>query len=55
MQNENIFRGIILKPVAVVVKPVSGLYFHEALPTFALKLILLCKASVAACIQISVA
>ena len=55
MQNEDIFWGIILEPVAVVVEPMSGFYFHKALPAFAPKLVFLCKARVAACIQISVA
>ena len=55
MQNEYIFRGIILEPVAVVVQPMSGFYFHKVLPTLAPKLVFLCKSRVAACIQISVA
>ena len=55
MQNEDIFWGIILKPVAVEVEPMNGFYFHKALPAFAPKFVFFCKARVAACIQISVA
>ena len=55
MQNEDIFWGIILEPVAVEVEPMSGFNFHKALPALAPKFVFLCKARVAACIQISVA
>ena len=37
-----------MEPVAVVVEPMSGFYFHKALPDLAPKFVFLCKARVAA-------